>query len=135
MTKYKLLKPIKNVEWKVGEVRETEEDCDGDTYIQVTRYLEIYAVQLALLEHAGFIEEEIIYDTNLTGGEQTSTNIPKRWRAEKYRGYYYLDENFGITYISDIWGAYDNARYEAGNYFQTTEQIEEFKKGVKALVV
>jgi len=124
MTKYKLLKPIKNVEWNVGEVRETIEGYEGNVYIEISGCVQIYAVELALLEHAGFIEE--VNDVQL--------ETPKRWRAEKYSNYFYLNENFEVTEKSDIWGAYDNARYEAGNYFQTTEQVEEFRKGVKALV-
>jgi len=57
MTKYKLLKPIKNVEWEVGEVREAEQDYGGNVFIQADKKVEIYIVTLALLEHAGFIEE------------------------------------------------------------------------------
>jgi len=121
MTKYKLLKPIKNVEWNVGEVREAAKDRDGGVYVA---RLGIFPTEIALLEHAGFIEEV----------NEVKLKTPKRWRAEKCGGYYYLNEDFGITYTADIWRAWDNARYEAGNYFQTTEQIEEFKKGVKALV-
>jgi len=134
MTKYKLLKPIKNVDWCVGEVRETIEGYEGNVYIEISGCVQIYAVELALLEHAGFIEEEIIYDTNLTGGEQTSTNIPKRWRAKKHGYYFYLDDTFEVIEEKNWSSMFDNARYEAGNYFQTIKQAEEFKKGVKALV-
>jgi len=56
MTKYKLLKPIKNVEWNVGEVRETEEDYGGDSYLKINNFA-LSHITLALLEHAGFIEE------------------------------------------------------------------------------
>jgi len=146
MTKYKLLKPIKNVDWKVGEVKETEQDWNGFDDI-ITRSCRIRHFELLLLEHAGFIEE--VNDVRIIpvgvgdvavccGGETLRTfqplETPKRWRAKKYSNYFYLNENFEVTEKSDIWGAYDNARYKAGNYFQTTEQAEEFRKGVKALI-
>ena len=119
MTKYKLLKPIKNVEWKVEEVRETEEDWNGFDDI-ITRSCRLRHFDLLFLEHAGFIEEV--------------DETPKRWRAEEGGMYYFLDETFEEEPDEDHRCSYDNARYEAGNYFQTTEQIEEFQKGVKALV-
>jgi len=120
MTKYKLLKPIKGVVWNVGEVRETDECSPGNVFIQVSRYVLIYAVQLALLEHAGFIEEV---------GE-----APKRWRAERYGCYFYLDENLTVSKGVEWHSRFDDNLYEAGNYFQTTKQAEEFRKRVKALV-
>ena len=120
MTKYKLLKPIKDVEWIVGDVRGTEQDHEGDTYIQANRHVEIYAVQLALLEHAGFIEEV--------------DETPKRRRAERGEEYYYLDTDLEVGNTRDIYSEFDDDLYEACNYFQTTEQAEEFRKGVKALV-
>ena len=120
MTKYKLLKPIKNVEWNVGEVRDTLEEYDGGVYLKADETVEIYAVQLALLEHAGFIEEV--------------DETPKRWRAEEYGKYFYLNLSFEVEKQEDSYYGFDNTRYEACNYFQTTEQAEEFRKGVKALV-
>jgi len=119
MTKYKLLKPIKNVEWNVGEVRETEEDYGGDSYLKINNFA-LSHFTLALLEHAGFIEEV--------------DETPKRWRAKRNGTYYYLNLFFEISIGWEAYNSFDNAKYEAGNYFQTTEQIEEFRKGVKALV-
>ena len=120
MTKYKLLKQIKGVEWIVGDVRGTEQDHEGDTYIQANGHVEIYAVQLALLEHAGFIEDV--------------DETPTRWRAEEYGKYFYLNLSFEVEKQEDSYYGFDNTRYEACNYFQTTEQAEEFRKGVKALL-
>ena len=57
MTKYKLLKPIKNVEWNVGEVMETRREYNEDAFIHVGGRTVIYDIEIALLEHAGFIEE------------------------------------------------------------------------------
>ena len=184
MTKYKLLKPIKNVDWCVGEVRETEEDYDGDSYIKINNFA-LYPVTLALTEHLGFIEEvEMLQPTgnkiSSTGGGNGNGRVggggggadsriipvgvgdvavccggdtirtfmgtscisvgsapletPKRWRAEKGGDYYYLDTGFRVQAEWDDYGDYDNNHYKAGNYFQTTEQLEEFRKGVKALV-
>ena len=120
MTKYKLLKPIKNVEWNVGEVKETEKAYEGGTHIKYNAGVVMYPPELALLEHAGFIEEV--------------NETPKRWRAEKYRDYFYLDDLFKVNEGLDIRGVWDTDRYEVGNYFQTIKQIEEFRKQVKALV-
>ena len=121
MTKYKLLKPIKGVVWEVGEVKEAKKDNDDDEYVEYggTNW-KLNQMSLLFLEHAGFIEEV--------------DETPKRWRAEMGGMYYYLDEVFEVNQDWDNYNLFDNELYEAGNYFQTTEQIEEFKKGVKALV-
>ena len=119
MTKYKLLKPIKNVEWNVGEVRETEEGHGGDSYLKINNFA-LSHFTLALLEHAGFIEDV--------------DETPKRWRAARGGVYYCLGRDFEVAEVKDYHNGFDNDLYEACNYFQTTEQAEEFRKGVKALV-
>ena len=179
MTKYKLLKPIKNVEWKVGEVRETEKDFMKNLHIKYNAGVGMYPTELAILEHTGFIEE--VNDVQLViikevegsyfvsggngngrvGGDGGGADVriipvgvgdvavccgcetlrtfqpletPKRWRAEKGGDYYHLDTGFRVQAEWDAHGDYDDNHYKAGNYFQTTEQLEEFRKGVKGLV-
>ena len=128
MTKYKLLKPIKGVEWEVGEVRELESNYGIDyipyKYIRYNTCMSMHPPELALLEHAGFIEEV----------NEVQPETPKRWRAERCGYYFYLDENLTVSKGVEWHSRFDDNLYEAGNYFQTTEQIEEFRKGVKALV-
>jgi len=175
MTKYKLLKPIKNVEWEVGEVKETKEDSYGDAHIKYNAGVWALAHEIALLEHAGFIEEvDEVKPIDIGGGFAGSigklctsqlmpaldekyylphvvhenkydyyqphidgifrNKTPKRWRAEKGGMYYCLGRDLEVAEVKDCCHGFDNTLYEAGNYFQTTEQIEEFRKGVKALV-
>ena len=58
MTKYKLLKPIKNVEWNVVEERETSEAMGTiEVRLRGKVYDVMSPVTLTLLVHAGFIEE------------------------------------------------------------------------------
>ena len=111
------------MEWEVGEVRETEEGFNANC-IKYGVGVTIYPSELALLEHAGFIEEV----------NEAQTETPKRWRAEKFSKYFFLNDNFEVREEKEVHSLFDNYLYEAGNYFQTVEQIEEFQKGVKALL-
>ena len=128
MTKYKLLKTIKNVEWNVGEVREMEGSYGTDyikyKHVGYTTCMNMYPPEIALLEHAGFIE-----DVN-----EVQPETPKRWRAERGEEHYYLDTDLEVEDRHDNYCQFDYNLYKAGNYFQNIEQAVEFQKGVKALV-
>lgn len=69
--------------------------------------------------------EELIKNINEKYGK------PKRWRAERNRGYYYIDDDGGICYTTDDYVLVDNDRYALGNYFQTREQAEKALERVK----
>ena len=54
--------------------------------------------------------------------------IPKRWRAEKGKKYYFLNTECEIR---NIWGdktKEDETRYNLGNYFKTEEEAQKVKE-------
>ena len=50
--------------------------------------------------------------------------IPKRWRAEDFKNYYYINNASDICDSTEEKCDIDNERYELGNYFQTEEQAQ-----------
>ena len=49
---------------------------------------------------------------------------PKRWRAEDFKNYYYINNASDICDSTEEKCDIDNERYELGNYFQTEEQAQ-----------
>ncbi len=50
--------------------------------------------------------------------------ISKRWRAEKNKGYFYVDSSGLLDEKIDFYTNRDNQRYELGNYFQTEKEAQ-----------
>ena len=50
--------------------------------------------------------------------------IPKRWRAEDFKKYYYINSVGDICASTEEKQNLDNERYELGNYFQTEEEAQ-----------
>jgi hypothetical protein len=50
--------------------------------------------------------------------------IPKRWRAEDFRKYYYINSVSDICASAEEKQNLDNERYELGNYFKTEEEAQ-----------
>ncbi|WP_338950846.1 hypothetical protein KSU02_08905 [Fusobacterium nucleatum] len=50
--------------------------------------------------------------------------IPKRWRAEKYKEYCFLNSYGYIISCFDFYEESDNKNYELGNYFKTREEAQ-----------
>ena len=50
--------------------------------------------------------------------------IPKRWRAEKNKGYFYVDSSGLLDEKIDFYTNRDNQRYELGNYFQREKEAQ-----------
>ena len=50
--------------------------------------------------------------------------IPKRWRAEKEKEYFFITGTSEITTDEEYYNEADNARYELGNYFKTKEEAQ-----------
>jgi hypothetical protein len=59
---------------------------------------------------------------------------PERWRAEVDGWYYHVNQCGLIAIGQDTKSENDNARYGAGNYFQTKEQAEAVAEKIKALL-
>ena len=49
---------------------------------------------------------------------------PKRWRAEKNKGYFYVDSSGLLDEKIDFYTNRDNQRYELGNYFKTEAEAQ-----------
>lgn len=52
----------------------------------------------------------------------------KRWRAEKDKIFYYLNEGGNIDYEIETYTPLHNFWYESGNYFQTSLQVSNHKE-------
>ena len=50
--------------------------------------------------------------------------IRKRWRAEKNKGYFYVDSSGLLDEKIDFYTNRDNQRYELGNYFQREKEAQ-----------
>ena len=50
--------------------------------------------------------------------------IPKRWRAEPGKGYFYIYSNGFVDERMECYDDIDNQRYNLGNYFQTEEEAQ-----------
>ena len=50
--------------------------------------------------------------------------IPKRWRAEKEKEYFFVTGTSEIITDEEYYNETDNARYELGNYFKTKEEAQ-----------
>lgn len=50
--------------------------------------------------------------------------IPKRWRAEQKKGYFYVYSNGFVDETMERYNSIDNQRYELGNYFRTEEEAK-----------
>lgn len=58
--------------------------------------------------------------------------IPKRWRAENEGYYYYIHSDYFLTVFAiDHRFTDDNNRYEAGNYFNTGKEAQEYAEYMK----
>ena len=50
--------------------------------------------------------------------------VPKRWRAEKEKEYFFVTGTSEITTDEEYYNEADDARYELGNYFKTEEEAQ-----------
>ena len=57
-------------------------------------------------------------------GYNEKYGIPKRWRAEDFKNYYYINNASDICDSTEEKCDIDNERYELGNYFQTEEEAQ-----------
>lgn len=56
----------------------------------------------------------------------------KRWRAERYEHYRFIDPSCGNVTTIDLYITSDNYRYATGNYFKTEEEAEEYQRKLLA---
>lgn len=57
--------------------------------------------------------------------------IKKRWRADRDRRYYFIDDEFNVRCNIEENLSLDNNRYEIGNYFKTEKEIEKYAEYIK----
>ena len=60
--------------------------------------------------------------------------IVKRWRADRDRRYYFIDDEFIVRCSIEENLSLDNNRYKLGNYFRTTEQAEKYIEKIKNIL-
>lgn len=53
-----------------------------------------------------------------------SALIPKRWRADKGKEFYYINARGSIVLADDLYDTFFNKLYESGNYFQYIKEAE-----------
>lgn len=66
--------------------------------------------------------------------EWKESKEPKRWRAKKYQGYYYIDYIGGrlvALYDTDEYDKDENNRYESYNYFRTKEEAQQAAEEIR----
>ena len=80
--------------------------------------------ELTLKELKEFYEKHI--NNFMKEVEKDSPNT--RWRAEIYEKYYFINDIGKMAFAADTRTRSDNYRYEIGNYFQTSEEAEEYNK-------
>lgn len=114
--KYKLLKPIKGIEIKVGEVGELNDEIIFDGYKFVDFLGKKFSdVEFMLLEHCGFIEEV------------------KEWKADELKfqeEYYFINSMCIMTYTNWENDNIDKFRLKTNNIFQSKEDAEKRLKEI-----
>lgn len=60
-------------------------------------------------------------------------SLPIRWRAEKGKFYYYINENFDVISTNEKNAYLDDVRYYRHNYFQTFEEAEAMAEKTKLM--
>ena len=110
-------KELKEIEFKGIKVINTHKnslfflDSFEDGYEQLKDF------ELILTDEKLEIEKFIRYVNQKYG-------IPKKWRAEKYKEYCFLNSYGYIISCLDFYEESDNKNYELGNYFKTREEAQ-----------
>lgn len=72
-----------------------------------------------------FIKNEYVEDLkSIINLVNERYGIPKRWRAEQKKGYFYIYSNGLVDETMESYKTMDNQRYELGNYFRTEEEAQ-----------
>ena len=93
-------------------------------YIRGTSRKRDNRINICSSEEKALIEEKVKAINEKYG-------IKKRWRANFGGEYCFIDDNFSIKWDRDKEYFVDNRKYENGNYFQTTEEAEEYAEYMK----
>lgn len=108
---------------------------DKERIDRVGLYGEYYEYQINLeikyknnYDEPYFIKNEYVEDLkSIVNSVNKIYGIPKRWRAEKEKEYFFITGTSEITTDEEYYNEADNARYELGNYFKTEEEAEKVK--------
>lgn len=72
-----------------------------------------------------FIKNEYVEDLkSIVNSVNERYGIPIRWRAEKYKEYFYIGETGLVRVDKDNFSYGDNMLYNLGNYFKTKEEAQ-----------
>ena len=84
------------------------------------------------------LSEEIILTTDKLKKEldecEKSGKVNKRWRAEKYESYYYVDSDLFVEEHTERDIEEDDNRYQIHNYFVTREEAEKVAEKIKIYI-
>ena len=69
-------------------------------------------------------KEEFKNIKNMVEAINEKYGIPKRWRAEKEKEYFFITGTSEITTDEEYYSEADDDRYELGNYFKTKEEAQ-----------
>jgi len=69
-------------------------------------------------------KEEFKNIKNMVEAINEKYGIPKRWRAEKEKEYFFVTGTSEITTDEEYYNEADDARYELGNYFKTVAEAQ-----------
>ncbi|BEO91135.1 hypothetical protein FNSP4_09420 [Fusobacterium nucleatum] len=69
-------------------------------------------------------KEEFKNIKNMVEAINEKYGIPKRWRAEKEKEYFFITGTSEITTDEEYYSEADDGRYELGNYFKTKEEAQ-----------
>ena len=106
-------------------------------------YLETDLRHSSLRRHATPEEAQQLWDALAKDGKRWNPEKmkieeieKKRWRANHYKEYYYINPHFEIACEKiDTYEFIDNERYSLGNYFQTKEQAQKALQKVKETIL
>lgn len=93
-------------------------------YIRGIDELNDISINICTIEEKALIEEKVKAINEKYG-------IPKRWRAEYGKIYYYMNELFEITWIRENHNYFSNKKYENGNHFKTETEAKEYSEYIK----
>ena len=94
----------------------------------------VYAGGECLLYPSKELYEKYPLDAYSAWMEWKAERKPKRWRAKKYQGYYYIDIIGGrivTKYDTDEREEPDNNKYDSYNYFRTEEEAKQAAEAVR----
>lgn len=120
------LKPFQRVLVRDGD--------DEEWMLNLYSHYDETAIKFNFVCLASRFKNCIPYEGNEALLGTTGSPLPKRWRAEKYGTYWFVNSDGKFYQACDEKEYFDDARYHVGNYFRTREEAEEMATKFKAML-